>query len=118
MSMSPARLVATMALLALLLIQPIWHCWLFPPQRLPAAFVTGLAAFPLLAPALGVLLRRPSALFYAALLGLIYFSHGVMEAFANPAVRGIAAAEIAAATLLCLGVGWDGLQRRRAARRG
>jgi uncharacterized membrane protein len=116
--MSAARweTVARACVFALLALQPVWHGWLDPPQRLPAWLVMGIAMLPLLLPAIGVLRRRPGALFLAGLVSLLYFSHGVAEAWADPAARIPALVEVALSLLLVGSIGAAGLQRRRALR--
>ena len=102
---------------ALLLLQPVWHAWLAPPERVAVWLVLGLFLLPLLPVAWMLLRGRPSALFWAGVVALLYFSHGVMEAWAAPAVRGLALAETLIALALVLAVGLDGLRRRQAAKR-
>jgi len=100
----------------LLALQPTWYLWLAPPTSIPPALAAGLAILLLLPPAIGLLLRRPNALFWGGLVSLLYFCHGVTELWSNPGVRLLAGAETGLATALVLAIGWDGLQRRRAAR--
>lgn len=113
--MSVARLGETCFWL-LLALQPAWYLWLAPPTSMPSLLAVGLASLPLLPPAIGLLLRRPNALFWGGLLSLLHFCHGVTELWSNPGVRWLAGAETALATALVLAIGWGGLQRRRAAR--
>ncbi len=112
--------IARLALFGLLALQLAWHGWLAPPTVLPQGFVLALAAGPLLLVVLALLLKRPKALFAAALLALLYFCHGVMEAWSLPAVRGLALVEVALSVALIGFAGWpswrDGLARRRAKR--
>lgn len=100
----------------LLALQPAWYLWLAPPASLAPLLAAGLASLPLLPPAVGLLLRRPSALFWGGLIGLLYFCHGITELWTSPGVRLLAAVEVVLATALVLAIGWDGLQRRRASR--
>lgn len=102
---------------ALLLLQPVWHAWLAPPERVAVWLVLGVFLLPLLPVAVLLLRGCPSALFWAGVVALLYFSHGVMEAWAAPAVRGLALAETCIALALVLAVGFDGLRRRQAAKR-
>lgn len=116
--MSATRLesLARACVFALLALQPLWHGWLDPPARLPAWLAVSIATLPLLLPAIGVLRRRPGALFLAGLASLLYFSHGVAEAWSDPSVRILALVEVALSLLLVGSIGAAGLQRRRAQR--
>lgn len=107
------RLASALLIFALLALQPVWYLWLAAPQVLPPLFATVLMALPILPAALLVLLRRPSAGFWGGIAALFYFSHGVMEAWANPEVRGLALLEAALALALILTVSWPGLAARR-----
>ncbi len=114
------ELIAKLALAALLVLQLVWYAWLVPPLVIPIWLALLLAAGPLVMPVIGLLLRRPNAMFLAATLALLYFSHGVMEAWADPAVRELALAEVLLSVLLIGFAGWpswrDGMARRRAKR--
>jgi uncharacterized membrane protein len=56
-------------------------------------------------------------LLVGALVALLYFSHGVMEAFANPAERLPAVLEIMLSLVVVACAGWPSWQRARAKRR-
>lgn len=107
------RAATALLVLALLGLQPAWYLWLAAPQVLPPMFATVLMMLPILPAALLLLLRRPSAGLWAGIAALFYFSHGVMEAWANPAVRGLALLEAALAVALVFTVSWPGLVARR-----
>lgn len=107
--------LARWCVLALLLLQPLWHGWLHPPQRLPVWLVLSVALLPLLLPAIAVARRRPGALFLCGLVGLLYFCHGVAEAWSNPDERVPALLEVALSLLLVGAIALAGRQRRRAA---
>jgi uncharacterized membrane protein len=73
----------------------LWHGWLFPPIVLPRAWVLSVALFPLALPARGLLLQgRPYTHAWSGFIALLYFTHGIMEAWANPAERFLAWVEI------------------------
>lgn len=93
------------ALAALLALHLGWHLWLAPPQRLPLGFVLALAVVPLGLVLAGALIDRHRALFWGVVLALVYFSHGVMEAWVTPAVRALALSEalLAVAAVGCAG---------------
>ena len=103
-------------ILALVLLQPAWYLWLAPPAVLPPMVATVAMALPILPALLLSLFRRPSAGFWGGLAALFYFSHGVMEAWSNPAATLPAWLEVLLATALVFSASWRGLQARRAAR--
>lgn len=111
-----AHRLALLALVANLLLLLAWYGWLAPARTLPVGFVLAL----LLAPALPALvlaaLRHRKAAFWASLGALVWFSHGVMEAWTEPTVRLLALTEVALSLLIIGGASWDGLRARFAAR--
>ncbi len=113
-----ARSLAALAFWALFALQPAWHLWMAPPTRISGLLATAIMLLPLLPPAVALLLRRPIALFWAAVVSLLHFCHGISELWADPAARAPAALQVALATTLVLAVGRDGWLRRRAARAG
>ena len=110
--------LARFAFFALVLLQPAWHGWLHPPRTLPVGWAVAIALLPLLLPLAGLLLRRSAAPFWAGLLSLPYFCHGVAEAWASPPERVLALAECVLALSVVLAVGMHGLALRRRARAG
>lgn len=82
------------ALLGLVLLQVAWFAWLHPPQQLALPVAVLLAAGPLLLALLFAWSLRPRPLVIAGLVLLVYFSIGVMEAWANPPVRGLALLQV------------------------
>jgi uncharacterized membrane protein len=108
-----ARGLALLAFWLLFALVIAWHGWWLPPTAAPRWLPLALFALPLALPALGLLRRRPSALFWAATISLLHFCHGVSELWVDPDARLPAALEVALALLLICAVGWDGLQRRR-----
>lgn len=97
----------TFAVLAQAALQAIWHGWLHPPapERPALAVLAVLIAWlPLLAlvPAARHSARR--AALVGGIVSLLYFCHGVMEAWSNPAVRGLAALEIGFAIIAIFGL--------------
>lgn len=100
----------------LLLLQPAWQLWLSPANVLPPVLVASLLTLPLLPPAIGLLLRRPTALFWGGIIALLHFCHGVTELWSDPTVTMLASAQVLLSTSLIGAIGWDGLQKRRAAR--
>jgi uncharacterized membrane protein len=104
-------------ILALALLQPVWHLWLAPSTWLPPVFVVVVMSLPILPAVLLGLFRRPSAGFWGGVAALLYFSHGVMELWSNPAVTALAWAETLLSVGLVIAASWRGLQARAAARR-
>ncbi len=87
------RLVLT-SYFALLLLTVVWHTWLFPSVYFPTSLVLMVTALPLLLPLRGLLHGRPRSHIWAALLAMLYFTHGVGEAFASPQQRWLGVLEI------------------------
>ncbi len=115
--MNPARNLAlrigAIALVALALLQIVWHVWLAPPATGQLWPTLTLAIAPLL-PGLWVCwgnLRR--GVLIGGIVCLFYFCHGVSAAYGNPAVRLPALAEILL-TLIVIGAsGWDARHYKR-----
>lgn len=97
---------------ALLVLQLLWHAWLFPAQVVPVWLVLAITVIPLLLPLLAVGdVRR--ALLWVGILSLFYFCHGVAEAWTSPNQRWLALAEIVL-TLLLIGTLGAGVKRKSA----
>ena len=107
-----ARHVLVSALLALAAV----FIARFSPHPSPVAELL-VFAFPPLALAMGVLRRMRTAPFWAGVLGLAWFSHGVMVAWSRPAERGFALAEIALALVIIFSASLPGLRARFAKKR-
>jgi uncharacterized membrane protein len=103
--LSPIRTAYTATLaghLGLLVLVMAWTIWLSPPA-LPVAPVLLLWAGPLLLPLRGLLHARRYTFQWTSFLALAYFVHGAVEAFADPAERSLALAEVALSLLLYTG---------------
>lgn len=98
------RWIATAAYLGLLVLQPVWHLAWHPTRAIEPAWAAGLATVPLLLLVPGILRDRPRAWIWACYLGLLYFIHGVVEAWAIPASRAPALTETGLALALFAGV--------------
>ena len=72
-----------------------WYGWLAPPRLLPAPAVILLLGLPLFAPLRGLLHARSYTVAWSLFLSLIYFTHGIVEAWSNPAARWLALSEVA-----------------------
>lgn len=92
--MNPRDSIPVFALAAQGLLQLCWHGWLYPPATLPLWLVLGIALLPLAALAPAALHSRRRALLVGGIVSLLYFSHGVMEAWSSPDERGLALLEI------------------------
>lgn len=100
----------------LLAVQVLWHGFLPPPRSALGWTALAVAVLPLALVLPGAWRARPAALFWANVLVLLYFCHGVSEAWTTPAMRPWAFAEIALAVLIVCAYGAFGLRSRRAAR--
>lgn len=78
-------------LLALLVA---WLGWISPPRALPISVALFLMTVPLLFPIRGLLHGRPYTFAWSSFLSLIYFIHGVVEAYSSPEDRYLALLEI------------------------
>ena len=95
----PVYRIGLIAWALLLLLQLLWHGWLFPPQELSRWLVLAFTAVPLLLPLFAIRdVRR--ALLWVGILSLFYFCHGVAEAWAVPAERTLAIIEIVLSVLV------------------
>ena len=114
--MSVARRWCALGAAALAVLQVLWHGWLAPPASHPW-LVLVLSVLPLL-PALVLFARRhPRAPYWAAVAALLYFCHGIMEAWADRTVWPLGVAEAALAAWVVGTYSWDGLRARLAKRR-
>lgn len=98
-------LVAALGALAL-----VYLAWFWPaPDRWIA-----LAVFALPPALLAIAHARAfrAAAFWAGVLALAWFSHGVMAAWTRPAEAGYAAAEILLALAVIVSANWPGLRAR------
>lgn len=94
------RNLALGALLALLMLLVLWYGWLATPALSfwPALLV--LFLLPLVYPLKGMAEGRPRAFLHGALIALLYFVHGVMEAYGAPGERWLALLEAALSLVL------------------
>ena len=111
---TPALVRAALgAWLALIALQVGWHAFLMP-SGWP---VVALAVVPLALPLVALPRGINRALLIASIVALPYFCHGVMELFADPAVRLPAAAEVVLSLALIVATGTIGMIGRRRTRR-
>ncbi|WP_266169315.1 DUF2069 domain-containing protein [Dyella subtropica] len=94
----------------LLLLQLVWHGWLFPAQLMPVWLVLLITVVPLLLPLLTLRdVRR--ALLWVGIFSLFYFCHGIAEGWSSSSERWLALAEIIL-TLLLIGTLGAGVKRK------
>ena len=111
----PVYRIGLIAWALLLMLQLLWHGWLFPPQQLSRWLLLAFTVVPLLLPLFAIRdVRR--ALLWVGILSLFYFCHGVAEAWSSPAERALALAEIILTVGLIAALG-AGVKRRPAAPR-
>jgi len=85
---------ATGGYFGLLFLLLAWLGWLSPPRTLPISVALFLMLVPLLFPLRGILHGRPYTFAWASFLALIYFTHGIVEAYSNSEDRLLAVLEI------------------------
>ncbi|NUO71712.1 MAG: DUF2069 domain-containing protein [Frateuria sp.] len=102
-----ARHVLVLALLGLM---GVFLSWFGSPPSSKAALL--VFALPPLLLAIGALRRVRVASFWAGVLALAWFSHGVMVAWSRPPERGYALAEIALALVIVFAASLPGLRAR------
>ncbi len=107
-----ARQVMVVALLAL---SGLFIAW-FGPQPSPLVSLV-VFALPPLALAAAALHGRRGASFWAGVLALGWFSHGVMVAYTRAPERGFALGEIALALVIVFAASLPGLRARFARKR-
>ncbi|MFC3552058.1 DUF2069 domain-containing protein [Lysobacter cavernae] len=107
-----ARQVLVAALLALTGVFIAW----FGQQPSPLAELL-VFALPPLALAAGALRGSRRAAFWAGVLALAWFSHGIMVAYSRPGERGYAVAELVLAIVIVFAASLPGLRARFARKR-
>jgi uncharacterized membrane protein len=104
---APSRALLGASLFALSVLFAVW----FHGDKHYLAAMAVFVLPPLLA-LLGVLRGSAKARFWAGVLGLFWFSHGVMAAYSRPAEALYASTEIVLAVLIVLASSWPGLRAR------
>jgi uncharacterized membrane protein len=105
--MNRSRIVLGLALFALSVLFSVWmHD---DRHRLAALLVFALPPLLLLP---GVLRGSARVALLAGVLGLFWFSHGVMVAYSRPAEAAYAWGELVLAVAIVLAASWPGLARR------
>jgi len=102
-----SRLVLGVTLFALSVLFSVWmHD---DRYRIAALLVFALPPLLLLA---GVIRGSHKAAFWSGVLGLFWFSHGVVVAYGRPAERGFGWAEIVLALVIVVASSWPGVAGR------
>ena len=107
-----SRYLTLSSYLALIGLLVMWYGVLAP-----SPVVLSLLLLPLVFPFRGLFQGRPYTFAWSSFLILIYFIHGVVEAFANPTVRLLASLEILCSVAFYLGAilyaRWRGRQLKQ-----
>ncbi len=109
--------IARASLIALVLLQVVWHGWLAPPRVGPPALAVALATLPWLPVIVATFRNLRRGVLWGGALALFYFSHGVAIAWSASGVeRTLALAEVALTLLVIVPPGVVAWRARRAAR--
>lgn len=108
---------ALLGIFAMATLQVAWHAWLAPPDMLPESVALTLALLPIAPAVVLALLRRPSALFWAGVGTLLYFSHSISELWAAPELWPLALLELGLSLWIIFSANWEGLQAKLLKRR-
>ena len=103
----PPRLVLSLALLALAALY-LW--WFRGSPHFVAALIVFVLPLALLLP--GTLIGSARAAFWAGVLGLLLFCHGVMIAWSEPGERAQALLATALSVVVVFASSWPGLRAR------
>lgn len=99
--------IGAFALVALALLQILWHVWLAPPASKQLWPTLALSVVPLL-PGLWVCLQNlRRGVLIGGIVCLFYFCHGVSVAYGDSALRLPGLAEIALSLIVIGALGWD-----------
>ena len=72
-----------------------WYGWLAPPSIVPAQLALVALGLPLFAPLRGLLHAGRYSVAWSLFLCLLYFTHGIMEAYSDAEARWFALTEVA-----------------------
>lgn len=98
-----AHIVALTGFFGLFILLMLWHTLLVPPAKFPVALILLFTVTPLLLPMRGFLAGKPRSCAWMAYISLIYFIHGAIETWSNPAERLYAALELIFSLMLFFG---------------
>lgn len=71
-----------------------WYSWIAPSTHFPTALVLIIMLVPLLFPLRGLLHGRKYTFAWSCFLALLYFTHGVMEAYSSELTRHLGLLEV------------------------
>jgi uncharacterized membrane protein len=77
----------------------VWYSWLAPPVHFPRALLLIIMLVPLLFPLRGLLHGRKYTFAWSCFLALLYFIHGVMEAYSSEVTRHLGLVEVLCTTV-------------------
>jgi len=80
-----------------------WYAWLAPSTHFPVALVLLLLVTPLLFPLRGILHARRYTIAWSCFIALLYFTHGVIEAWHSEITRHLGLLEVLLTTLWFVG---------------
>ena len=86
--------LAVSGYLGTLALLTAWYGWLVPPRHVPVALVLLVVLTPLLFPLRGMLHGRRYTFSWSCFLALLYFTHGVMEAYSSDIERPLGLLEV------------------------
>lgn len=98
-----ARLATLLGYFGLFGLTLLWVTVLAPSDRIPTSIMLIIFVGPLLFPLRGILHGKTYTHKWTAFLVLLYFMHGVVESWANPAERWLAITEILLSIILFSG---------------
>ena len=78
----------------IMLLLPLWYGWLAPPSVLSPRVALIALGLPLFAPLRGLLHGRSYTVAWSLFLSVLYFTHGVVEAWSSADARWLALAEV------------------------
>jgi len=110
--MSLSRRYAALGILALLVLQWLWHGWLLPPERVQPWLVALLFSLPILPAAILVLLRHRQAGYWGGVAALLYFCHGIGESWAVADAWPLGLTEAALSVGVVVAGSWEGIRAR------
>ena len=97
------RRLALFSYFALLILLMLWFTWLAPSKTIPTSLMILFGIGPLMFPLRGLLYGKTYTYAWSSFLILVYFIHGVVEAYADPQVRLLAMIEIILSCLFYVG---------------
>ena len=95
-----ARFSTIGAWFGLFILTLLWSTVYTPSPRIPVSLMLVVFVGPLLIPLRGLLHGRTKAHVWTSLLVLLYFVHGIVEAWASPSERWLACLEIVFSIIL------------------